>query len=191
MRSTPSRCAGIFRARAKYNRSRSRLSFPPSEWSGGIDYFAADHGEQRFGTADLVHRNGHVVFRQDGEIGELASFERASRVLVVREPGAAHGVEAQGLGTAGRLLGSAERLTPHRFAILKPLERGERIIRCHAMSVRPGSDHYTQLFRGLDRRHTARGLRPILFYEILTAEIHFILHGPSHTQRLHAAQTLG
>ena len=33
---------------------------------------AADHGEQRLDAADLIHRNGHVVVREHGKIGELS-----------------------------------------------------------------------------------------------------------------------
>src|SRR5213078_2936625 len=42
----------------------------------------ADHRQHRLDRMDLVDRHGHVVLREDGEVGELSDFEGAALLLV-------------------------------------------------------------------------------------------------------------
>jgi hypothetical protein len=44
-------------------------SFQTRVRAGCVDDFAADYGEERFDAADLVRGHGHVVFREDGQVG--------------------------------------------------------------------------------------------------------------------------
>ena len=54
-----------------------RLRLPARVLPVGVHDAPADHGEQRMDRADVLHRRREVVLAQDGEIGDLAHFERA------------------------------------------------------------------------------------------------------------------
>src|SRR5580692_4225062 len=114
------------------NAAGSRIS---NKRGGGVNDLSANHCEKRFDSADFFDRNGHVILRQDSEVGEFSDCERASFVLVAREPCTAERVEAQGFQPTWSLLRPAQRNAADRLAVEKPLERGKRIIRSHAMRV--------------------------------------------------------
>src|SRR5580704_16866323 len=96
--------------------------------SRSVDNLATDHGEQRHVLAELLHRLGHIVLRKYGEVGELPRFERSALTLIEGNPSAAHGVVAQGVLTAGRLLRSTHGRATGRLAVKRPLQDGEGIV---------------------------------------------------------------
>ena len=46
-------------------------TFEPGIWTGCVNDFSADHGQNRFDAFELVQRHRHVILRQNREVGEF------------------------------------------------------------------------------------------------------------------------
>src|SRR5437016_14080759 len=92
-------------------RTERKVGGPPAPMRGSFRYgdidlapdgavevhFAADDGVHDAGRENLIFGNGHDVFRQDRDVGQLAGFERTFQLLFERRVGIVPGVRLERL----------------------------------------------------------------------------------------------
>src|SRR5882724_10934562 len=165
-----------------FRKHRERRGRVRAEFLGCVDDLSAYDSEYGFDAFDVLVRNGEVVIRKDGKVGELAWGKGAFFARLTREPTAALRVKPQGLFATEAIPVGIQGDAADCLSSDQPIQGNPGVIAGDSSGVCSGSDGNSKFEHFANWRCSLSGLFTIAVDEVFALVSHPMLNGNSAAQ---------